>query len=49
MEWVPNKNRNKRFRQQQSYKISLDASFQGVRRLFALPFDNTGNGAKKFQ
>ena len=30
-------------------RIPLDASFQGVRRLFALPFNNTGNGAKKFQ
>ena len=28
-------------------RFPLDASFQGVRRLFALVFDNTENGAKK--
>ena len=27
----------------------LDASFQGVRRLFVLAFDNTDNDAKKFE
>ena len=27
----------------------LDASFQGVRRLFVLAFDNTNNGAKKVE
>ena len=48
MEWVPNKNRNKKFRQK-SYKISFSASFQGVRRLFLLTFDNTDNGDKKFE
>ena len=37
MEWVPSKKRNKRFRQQQSYK----KSFQGVGRLFVLAFNNT--------
>ena len=30
-------------------RFSLDASFQGVRRLFVLTFDNTDNGAKKIE
>ena len=30
-------------------RSSLDASFQGVRRLFVLAFDNTDNGAKKVE
>ena len=29
-------------------RILLDASFQGVKRLFVLAFDNTENGAKNF-
>ena len=29
-------------------RILLDASFQGVKRLFVLAFDNTENGAKIF-
>ena len=49
MEWVPNKNRNKKFRQQYLTRFPLDASFQGVRRLFVLVFDNTENGAKKVE
>ena len=47
MEWVPSKNRNKRFREQNLARFFLDASFQGVRRLFVLAFDSTDNGAKK--
>ena len=30
-------------------RFPLDASFQGVRRLFVLAFDNTDNGAKKVE
>ena len=30
-------------------RFPLDASFQGVRRLFVLAFDNTDNGAKKIE
>ena len=30
-------------------RFPLDASFQGVRRLFVLVFDNTENGAKKVE
>ena len=30
-------------------KFPLDASFQGVRRLFVLDFDNTDNGDKKVE
>ena len=30
-------------------RFLLDASFQGVRRLFVLGFDNTENGAKKVE
>ena len=30
-------------------RFSLDACFQGVRRLFVFAFDNTGNGAKKVE
>ena len=30
-------------------RFSLDACFQGVRRLFVLTFDNTDNGAKKIE
>ena len=30
-------------------RFPLDASFQGVRRLFVLVFDNTENGAKKLE
>ena len=30
-------------------RLPLDASFQGVNRLFALAFDNTNNGANKVQ
>ena len=34
-----------------NYKIQvlLAASFQGVKRLFVLAFDNTANGDKKFE
>ena len=41
MEWVPNKYRNKRSRQNNFTRFPLDASFQGGRRLFALVFNNT--------
>ena len=47
MDWAPDKNRIKRFRQQQFYKVS--SFFQGVRRLFVLAFDNTNNGANKVE
>ena len=30
-------------------RFPLDASFQGIRRLFVLVFDNTQEGAKKFE
>ena len=30
-------------------RFPLDASFQGVNRLFVLPFDNTENGIKKIE
>ena len=30
-------------------RFSLDASFQGVNRLFALAFDNTNNGDNKVE
>ena len=41
MEWVPNKNRNKKFKQNNLTRFPLDASFQGFRRLFVLAFNNT--------
>ena len=30
-------------------RFNLDASFQGVKRLFVFPFDNTNNGANKVE
>ena len=30
-------------------RCPLDASFQGVKRLFVLAFDNSGNNDKKFE
>ena len=41
LEWVPNKNENKKFRQNNLTRFPPDASFQGLRRLFVLVFDNT--------
>ena len=35
--------------QKTSWWIYLDASFQGVKRLFVLAFDNTDNGANKVE
>ena len=39
--------KTKRFRQDNPIRLVLDASFQGVRRLFVLAFDDTDNGDKK--
>ena len=47
MERVPNKNRNKNSDENNLTRLPLDASFQGVRILFVLAFDNTNNDAKK--
>ena len=43
MEWVPNKNGNNLAR------FPLDASFQWVRRLFVLVFNNTEDDAKNVE
>ena len=54
MEWVPNKNRNKKFTSEIFSYLNLtgfplNASFQGVRRFFFFAFDDTDNGAKKVE
>ena len=49
MEWVPNKNKNKRSYNNNLTRYPLDASFQGVRRLFVLVFNNIESDAKKVE
>ena len=50
MEWVPNKKiETRNLDDKNSTRFYLDASFQGVKRLFVLAFDNTNNGAKKVE
>ena len=39
MQWVPSKSRSKKFNSRT--RFPLDASFQGVRRLFIVAFGNT--------
>ena len=47
MEWVKIETRD--LDNDNLSRFSLDASFQGVRRLFVLAFENTDNGAKKVE
>ena len=49
MEWVPTKTETRNLDNNNLTKFLLDASFQGVRRLFILAFDNTENGNKKVE
>ena len=49
MEWVPTKTEARNLDNNNLTKFLLDASFQGVRRLFILAFDNTENGNKKVE
>ena len=50
MEWVPNKKiETRNLDDKNPTRFYLDASFQGVKRLFVLAFDNTNNGAKKVE
>ena len=49
MEWVPTKTETRNLDNNNLTKFLLDASFQGVRRLFILAFDNTEMAIKKLK
>ena len=49
MEWGQSNNGIKGADNNNSLRILLDTSFQGVKRLFILAFDDTDNGANKVE
>ena len=49
MEWVPTKIESRNLENNYLTRFPLDASFQGVRRLFVLAFDDTNGGNKKVE
>ena len=49
MKWVPTKIESRNSDNNNLTRFPLDASFQGVRRLFVLAFDDTNGGNKKVE